>query len=59
MAKQMHAAWVQFAKSGDPNTAAIPAWPRYDTAHRNTMIFNLESHAESDPLGKLRELMLT
>lgn len=59
MAKQMHAAWVQFAKRGDPNTAAIPAWPRYDTAHRNTMIFNLDSHAESDPLGKLRELMLT
>ena len=58
MASQMHPAWVAFAKTGNPNTKAIPHWPAYDTKSRSTMIFNLESQVESDPLADLRRLML-
>jgi para-nitrobenzyl esterase len=58
MASQMHPAWIAFAKSGDPNTRILPHWPRYDTATRSTMIFNVHSHVESDPLSQLRRLML-
>jgi para-nitrobenzyl esterase len=57
MAAQMHPAWVAFAKTGDPQTANLPTWPRYDLAKRQTMIFNLESKVESDPQGDLRRLM--
>lgn len=58
MASQMHPAWVAFAKTGDPNTGALPPWPTYDTQSRNTMIFDLQSRVEKDPLSELRRLML-
>ena len=32
-------AWTAFAKTGNPATAATGAWPRYDSASRQTMIF--------------------
>jgi para-nitrobenzyl esterase len=58
MASQMHPAWVAFAKTGDPNTRPLPHWPAYDTQSRSTMIFNLQSRVEKDPLSQLRRLML-
>jgi para-nitrobenzyl esterase len=30
LSRRMMAAWVAFARSGDPNTPELPAWPRYD-----------------------------
>jgi para-nitrobenzyl esterase len=58
MAAQMHPAWVAFAKTGNPQTAQLPTWPRYDAVARHTMIFNLDSRVESDPLGTIRRIML-
>ena len=57
MSRQMHSAWVAFAKTGKPQSPEIPVWPTYDLSHRRTMIFNLESRVESDPNGALRRLM--
>jgi len=57
MAQQMHSSWVAFAKSGNPQNSSIPQWAPYETKTRPTMIFNLESHVETDPLSELRTLM--
>lgn len=57
MAMQMHPAWVAFARSGNPQTRFIPEWPKYDAASRATMIFNLASKVENDPLAKIRQIM--
>lgn len=57
MAAQMHPAWVAFATHGDPQAPTIPHWPQYDLARRQTMIFDLESRVDSDPLGDLRRLL--
>ena len=58
MASQMHPAWIAFARTGNPNTRILPHWPQYDTKSRSTMIFNIHSRVENDPLSDLRQLML-
>jgi len=57
MADQMAPAWLAFARSGDPNTPALPYWPAYDAASRATMVFDLESRIETDPLSEVRRIM--
>jgi para-nitrobenzyl esterase len=51
---QMMDALVAFARTGDPNHARLPVWPRYDPALRATMIFDHPSHSEDDPKGQNR-----
>jgi para-nitrobenzyl esterase len=49
LAEKTSAAWVAFAKSGDPNTPKLPRWPAYSPQARDTMLFNNESRVVSDP----------
>jgi para-nitrobenzyl esterase len=35
----MSSFWVNFARSGDPNGAGLPAWPRFDAQREATMSF--------------------
>ena len=53
MAGVMSAAWTQFARTGDPSTAAL-AWPAYDLERRTTMLFDEQSRAEADPFRATR-----
>jgi para-nitrobenzyl esterase len=45
VADQMSAAWLAFAKSGNPNNASIPEWPAYTIRDRAAMVFNVASKA--------------
>jgi para-nitrobenzyl esterase len=54
LAKQMSAAWLAFAKTGDPNNSLLPAWPAYDADKRATMVFNLTSRVVDDPYAATR-----
>ncbi|HYL11174.1 MAG TPA: carboxylesterase/lipase family protein [Candidatus Acidoferrales bacterium] len=56
LADKMAAMWVAFAKSGDPNTSAIPRWPAYDAQTRATMIFDKDTRVENDPRREFRLL---
>lgn len=49
-------AWVAFARSGRPEAAGLPGWPRYDHDDRATMILDLEPRVEHDPYGAERAL---
>ena len=51
VADQMSAAWVAFAKSGNPNVNGLPEWPAYDPETRPTMTFNVESKVLDNPMG--------
>jgi para-nitrobenzyl esterase len=57
LAEQMSEAWLAFARTGDPNTAALPDWPAYHTARRATMVFNVESRVVEDPYPAVRQVV--
>ena len=57
LADQMAPAWLAFARTGDPNTSALPHWPAYSDKLRSTMIFDLESRVERDPMSQVRRLL--
>jgi para-nitrobenzyl esterase len=42
-------AWLAFARTGDPATAALGPWPRYDPSHRTTMVLGPECRLEEGP----------
>ena len=57
LADAMLGAWSRFAHTGDPNHSGLPEWEPYSTAHRDTLVFDMPSRAERDPLGAEREAM--
>jgi para-nitrobenzyl esterase len=56
VANQIHAGWIAFARTGNPNTLGLPAWSPYSSTGRETMLFNVESKLEFDPNQDEREL---
>ncbi|MGB7395563.1 MAG: carboxylesterase family protein [Pricia sp.] len=40
LADKMSQAWVNFAKTGNPNHAGLPEWPAYNSANTATMHFD-------------------
>ena len=57
LADKTSAAWVAFARTGDPNTPGLPKWPAYSAASRNTMLFNNDCRVEADPARDARLAM--
>ncbi|MCS7044246.1 MAG: carboxylesterase/lipase family protein [Bryobacteraceae bacterium] len=56
LAARMSQAWIQFARTGDPNHKGIPRWPAWDAASRATMIFDDACTVKNDPDRAEREL---
>ncbi|MDO5445437.1 MAG: carboxylesterase family protein [Eubacteriales bacterium] len=58
LAADVSAAWVAFARTGDPSTEAH-AWPQYDTEVRPVMVMNDDSTMGivNDPKSAMRELL--
>ncbi len=56
LAGTMADAFIRLARTGDPNGAGLPRWPRYDLADRGTMIFDRHVHVANDPRREERLL---
>ena len=59
IADQISPTWVAFARSGNPNNAAIPHWPAYTATNRTTMVFDTNSTAVKDFREDERRLVLS
>jgi para-nitrobenzyl esterase len=57
LAEKTSAAWVAFARSGNPSTPKLPKWPAYSAVSRDTMLFNDDCRVQSDPDRGLRLVM--
>jgi para-nitrobenzyl esterase len=57
LAGKMAAAWVAFARTGNPNHAGLADWPAFDATNRATMVFDNECRASNDPYGEERRVM--
>ena len=57
LAEQMSAAWIAFARTGNPNTKALPQWPPFRAAERATMVFDAKTRVTNDFRGDERELL--
>ncbi len=54
LSDQMVDAWTRFARTGDPNGAGLPTWPRYGAEQHATMEFGARSDVALDPYGPER-----
>jgi para-nitrobenzyl esterase len=52
LSRQMGAAWVNFARNGNPNHEGLPHWPAYTEETRATMCFDTPCKVRNDPEGK-------
>ena len=56
LSRAMMSYWANFAKTGDPNCAAIPRWEPYGLPRRQTMVFDVPSRLADDPRDAERRL---
>ena len=59
MADIMSDAFIAFARTGSPQTAALPEWKGYSLANRETMVMDLTPELVNDPRGAERKLFET
>jgi len=52
LSKQISSAWVNFARTGNPNHDGLPHWPTYTTEQRATMYFDAPCEVRNDLEGE-------
>jgi para-nitrobenzyl esterase len=56
LADAMSTALIAFARSGDPNAAGLPAWPKFEVPARPALIFDSTLRVVEDDRGRERRL---
>lgn len=57
LAQAMADTWISFARTGDPNNAAIPHWRPYDLTSRPVLLFDVATGLAQDPYAGERRFM--
>src|SRR5204863_6773851 len=48
-------AWINFAKTGNPNHPGLPKWPAYEPVHAPVMYFDSKCDLKADPEREARK----
>jgi para-nitrobenzyl esterase len=56
LAKQVSGAWVNFARTGNPNHPGLPAWPEFSPQQCETMVFGDPCAVRNNPEAEGRRL---
>lgn len=57
LAEQMSAAWLAFARTGNPNNKSLPPWAQFRLPERATMVFDVKSRTVNDFRGDERQVL--
>ena len=57
LAARVSEAWIQFARTGNPNHDGLPHWPAFSASNCTTMIFDNECTLENDPDHAERQII--
>ena len=58
LSKQVSTAWVNFARSGNPNHKGLPHWPAYTSEQRATMYLDAPCAVRNNPEGEGLKLIV-
>jgi para-nitrobenzyl esterase len=58
LADKVSSAWVNFARTGNPNNPKIPHWPAFDTKTRSIMVIDDQFKVAQDPLRETRTAVI-
>ena len=58
LSAQISQAWINFARTGNPNHAGLPHWPAFSAQKGETMILDTPCLVKNDPDGEARRTVM-
>jgi len=57
LAARVSDAWINFARTGNPNHRGLPTWPAFNAETGPVMVLDTKCHVQNDPDRELRQLL--